>query len=141
MWIRGNQYEQIVLEERRPVVKTEKVEEVETVKEEKESIHHFTGTVANSSVHMSIRIDGTSVKGKYYYDSQRANGNNALMIVLGRCKDGNLELTEYFGEKETGIFRGEWTRGQYSGLFTRKKDGKIFQFYFTETNGGEEYLY
>lgn len=129
-------------------VEQQKVQETETViiQEPEEpiietpTIHHFTGKVAGSNVHVSMLIDGSNVVGRYYYDSQRKNGSKASMMFFGEKDDDKLKLTEFFTDHPTGQFDGEWIDRVYQGTFTRAKDGKTFDFELTETEGGEAFF-
>lgn len=112
---------------------------VEPVVEEP-SVHHFMGKVAGSDVHMSMYVDGSSVLGRYYYDSQRKKGNKSSMMFFGEKDDDSLELTEFYTDHPTGQFEGDWMEGVYKGTFTRAKDGKTFDFELVETDGGEEFF-
>ena len=77
------------------------------------------------------------MKGKYYYDSQREKGNNtSIIIVHGSYNNGYLELTENVGDKTTGVLKGKWSNGLFSGTFTRNKDGKELPFSLVEAKGG-----
>lgn len=107
---------------------------------EEPSVHHFMGKVAGSDVHMSMCVDGSSVLGRYYYDSQRKKGSKASMLFFGEKYDDNLELTEFFTDHPTGQFEGDWIDGVYKGTFTRAKDGKTFDFELTEEEGGDEFF-
>jgi len=131
--LRNNSKEQNVVENNSP---KEVVKQESNSSETKIPIYHFTGTIANSNIHMSIIIDGASVRGKYYYDSQREKGNNASIIVHGSYNNGFLELTENVGDKTTGVLKGKWSDGLFSGTFTRNKDGKEFPFNLVEAIGG-----
>lgn len=117
----------------------EPIEEEAPVVEEP-SVHHFVGKVAGADVHMSMLVDGSTVLGRYYYDSQRKKGNKASMMFFGEKDDENLELTEFINDKLTGNFDGEWSDGVYEGTFTRSKDGKEFDFSLTEAEEGEPFF-
>ena len=114
------------------------VEEAPIVEEP--SVHHFIGKVAGSDVHMSMYVDGSSVLGRYYYDSQRKKGNKSSMMFFGEKDDDSLELTEFYTDHPTGQFEGDWIEGVFSGTFTRAKDGKTFDFELTEAEGGEAFF-
>ncbi len=114
------------------------VEEAPIVEEP--SVHHFMGKVAGSDVHMSMYVDGSSVLGRYYYDSQRKKGNKSSMMFFGEKDDDSLELTEFYTDHPTGQFEGDWNDGVYKGTFTRAKDGKTFDFELTEAEGGEAFF-
>lgn len=104
------------------------------------SVHHFVGKVAGADVHMSMLVDGSTVIGRYYYDSQRKKGNKASMMFFGEKYDESMELTEFYTDHPTGQFEGNWIDGVYKGTFTRAKDGKTFDFDLTETEGGEDFF-
>ena len=112
----------------------------ETLIVEEPSVHHFTGKVAGSDVHMSMYVDGSLVLGRYYYDSQRKKGNKSSMMFFGEKYDESMELTEFYTDHPTGQFEGEWIEGIFSGTFTRAKDGKTFDFELMETEGGEAFF-
>lgn len=114
------------------------VEEAPVIEEP--SVHHFVGKVAGSDVHMSMYVDGSSVLGRYYYDSQRKKGNKSSMMFFGEKDDDSLELTEFYTDHPTGQFDGDWIDGVYQGTFTRAKDGKTFDFELTEAEGGEAFF-
>lgn len=117
------------------ITQQEPIEHKNIPEEHKASLYHFVGTIADVGVHMSMIKDGTSVKGKYYYNSQGKKESTSI-IVYGRNYDNKLELTEYVKEKTTGVFEGNWEGAVYKGTFTRQKDGKKYSFYLVETNGG-----
>lgn len=102
------------------------------------AMHHFTGEIAGAKVHASMMLDGSLVQGKYYYDSQRAKGNDSYMEFFGNRDGSNLKLTETINNKITGVFEGEWNEGVYEGTFTRTKDEKTFSFRLVETEAGME---
>ena len=107
---------------------------------EEPAVHHFVGKVAGADVHMSMLVDGTTVVGRYYYDSQRKKGSKASMMFFGEKDDDGLELTEFFTDHPTGQFDGEWNNGVYEGRFTRAKDGKEFDFSLTEAEESEDFF-
>lgn len=98
-------------------------------------LHHFVGSVG-ASVHMSLLIEGTTVTGRYYYDSQRNNGNSSSLILRGDKTGNRIKLTETYDGKTTGWFEGNLASGVYCGTFTRAKDGKMFDFNLVETGSG-----
>lgn len=98
-------------------------------------LHHFVGNVG-SNIHMSILVDGADVKGLYYYDAQRKNGN-FLSLKLRGDKNGNrIRLTEVCNEETTGWFDGNLDSGVFKGSFTRARDGKVFDFNLFEVLEG-----
>lgn len=100
-----------------------------------QEIHHFVGSVG-ANIHMSLLIEGTRVTGRYYYDSQRNNGNNSSLILRGDKTGNRIKLTETYDGKTTGWFEGNLASGVYCGTFTRAKDGKMFDFNLVETGSG-----
>ena len=98
-------------------------------------VHHYVGSVG-ASVHMSILIDDATVTGKYYYDSQRKNGNSSSLILRGKRIGNRIIMTEFNNGNTTGWFEGNLTSVGYSGTFTRAKDGRVFDFSLVETGGG-----
>lgn len=97
--------------------------------------HHYVGSVG-ADIHMSLLIDGKTVSGRYYYDSQRNNGNTSSLILRGDKTGNIMKLTEFCDGKTTGWFEGDLTYGGFSGTFTRAKDGALFSFYLVEVQGG-----
>ena len=98
-------------------------------------LHHFVGNVG-ADIHMSILIDGANVKGLYYYDSQRKNGNYSSLKLSGEKNGNGIRLTETCDGKTTGWFDGSLVSGVFRGSFTRAKDGKVFDFNLNEVEGG-----
>ena len=98
-------------------------------------LHHFVGNVG-ADIHMSILIDGANVKGLYYYDSQRKNGNFSSLKLSGEKNGNRIRLTETCDGKTTGWFDGSFVSGMFRGSFTRAKDGKVFDFNLNEVEGG-----
>lgn len=98
-------------------------------------LHHFVGNVG-ANIHMSILIDGANVKGLYYYDSQRKNGNFSSLKLSGEKNGNRIRLTETCDGKTTGWFDGSLVSGMFRGSFTRAKDGKVFDFNLNEVEGG-----
>ena len=120
------------------VQEQEPIEQRIDQKKPKASIHHFAGTVADVGVHMSMIIDETSVRGKCYYDSQGKKENTTISIY-GTNDNNHLELTESFNGHATGTYKGDLSSPVYKGIYTRKKDGKVFTFYLVEAEGGNEF--
>lgn len=113
--------------------------EITEAKEVGSLAHHFMGTVANVGVHMSMIIDGSSVNGKCYYDSQGKKENTTINIY-GTSYNNYLKLTESVKGKTTGLYEGNWESPVYKGTFTRQKDGEKFSFYLVETEGGAAFF-
>lgn len=104
------------------------------------SYHNLVGNIAGSDVHMSMIVEGGTMWGRYYYDSQRKNGSTAYMSFFGEYYETGWDLTEYYSDinKPTGTYNGEWEGDLFSGTFTRAKDGKAFAFSLTIVQGGSD---
>ncbi len=106
--------------------------------------YNFIGNVAGLDVHMSLMSDRWgNVNGRYYYDSRGKKNVNTSMKFYGEFDGSKMILTEFFSDKPTGTFEGNWEADLYQGTFTRAKDGKIFDFHLTQvysdiTPGGGE---
>ena len=73
-------------------------------------LHHFVGNVG-ADIHMSILIDGANVKGLYYYDSQRKNGNYSSLKLSGEKNGNGIRLTETCDGKQRVGLMEVWFRG------------------------------
>ena len=101
-------------------------------------IMNFTGNISNYPIHLSLRINGSKVTGRYYYDSQRKNGNNASLQLSG-TKDGNvLSLKEFSEGQVTGHMDGTLTGNYFMGTYTLQSNQKkdLFTFQITYLNQG-----
>ena len=63
------------------------------------SLNHFIGKVAGADVHMSMMVEGSMVRGKYYYDLQWESGNKTAMAFYGNWDGDHLELNEFVNNK------------------------------------------
>ncbi len=99
-----------------------------------EGVHNMHGAVSKYPVTMQIRINGTNVKGSYYYDKQ---GSDNKLLLSGFNNDGNLELNETdINGVHTGHFKGELSNGIFKGMFT-DKNGKQMPFEFSEQDASD----
>ena len=88
-----------------------------------EGSHDLHGSVDKYPVTMHLEIEGTQVKGSYYYDRQ---GANATLKLLGSNEDGILDINETDADgTPTGHFRGKYSNGVYSGLFVTNQGKKM----------------
>lgn len=88
------------------------------------------GAVDKYPITMHLDIDGTQVKGTYYYNKR---GPNAKLNLSGTFEDGEMDLNET-DEKgtPTGHFKGEFDDGEYKGQFFDNK-GKSMNFLVSES--------
>lgn len=94
-----------------------------------EGTHDLHGTVDKYPITMHFEIDGSTVKGSYYYDKQ---GPNAKLKLSGSNEDGILDLNETDADgTPTGHFRGKFVNGVYSGQFVTNQ-GKKMPFIVSE---------
>lgn len=93
------------------------------------------GAVDKYPITMHIDIDGTQVKGTYYYNKR---GPNAKLQLSGTYEDGEMDLNET-DEKgtPTGHFKGEFEDGEFKGKFIDNK-GKSLNFLVTESGASVE---
>lgn len=95
--------------------------------------HDMHGTVDKYPITMHLEIDGSTVKGMYYYDKQ---GSNAKLNLTGTNEDGVLDINETDPEgTPTGHFSGKFSNGVYKGQFVTNQ-GKKMSFVVSEN--GEE---
>ena len=74
---------------------------------------------------MTLQIEGSSVKGKYYYT--KYDSSNSLKLV-GTYSNKILNLNEYNSDNEnTGVFNGRYEENIFSGIFINYK-GKQMPF-------------
>ena len=109
--------------------------------------YNFIGNVAGLDVHMSLMSDRWgNVNGRYYYDSRGKKNVNTSMKFYGEFDGSKMILTEFFSDKPTGTFEGNWEADLYQGTFTRAKDRKMFDFHLTQVysdivpGGGEAFF-
>jgi len=87
------------------------------------------GTVDKYPITMHLNIDGTTVKGSYYYDKK---GPNAELTLSGTNDDGELDINETDADgTPTGHFKGKFDNGVFRGQFITNK-GKKMPFIVTE---------
>ena len=83
--------------------------------------HDMRGAVDKYPITMHLEIDGSMVKGVYYYDKQ---GPNATLKLSGTNEDGILDMNETNAEGvPTGHFKGKLYNGVFKGVFFTT-DGK-----------------
>ena len=87
------------------------------------------GTVDKYPITMHLNIDGTTVKGSYYYDKK---GPNAKLSLSGTNDDGELDINETDADgTPTGHFKGKLDNGVFRGQFITNK-GKKMPFIVSE---------
>ena len=85
--------------------------------------YELHGKVDKYPISMNISIEGTTVKGTYYYDKQGANNK---LTLSGTNNDGELDINETDADgTPTGHFKGEFSDGIYKGLFITNKGKKM----------------
>lgn len=90
-----------------------------------EGSHDLTGVIDEYPVTMHLEIDGTQIKGSYYYDKQ---GPNAKLTLTGTNNDGVWDINETDADgTPTGHFKGNYIDmdGIYSGSFVTNKGKKM----------------
>lgn len=89
----------------------------------------FKGNIDDKySIAMNLQIEGSSVKGKYYYT--KYDSSNFLRLA-GTYSDGTFNLKEYNSDdKYTGAFNGRYEDNIFSGVFVNYKGEQMpFKFY------------
>ena len=76
--------------------------------------YSMAGEVSNYKIHMTIEIDGTNVKGYYYYDSQGSSNRVRLEGAINENREMKLFKFDTNGE-ETGYFSGAFDGATYCG--------------------------
>lgn len=81
------------------------------------------GSVHTYPITMNIDIDGTQVKGNYYYDRM---GPGATLKLSGTIENGIMDINET-DEKgvPAGHFKGNFVNGVYTGEFITNKGEKM----------------
>lgn len=106
-------------------------EDVEIV-EEQVVTHHSTtlyGTVDKYPITMSLNIDGSVVKGTYYYNKQ---GPDNVLTLSGVMNGSEMDIYESDENgRQTGHFKGHYSNGEYQGEFITMQ-GKSMYFRVTE---------
>lgn len=91
--------------------------------------HDMHGTVDKYPITMHLEIDGSTVKGTYYYDKQ---GSNAKLKLSGTNEEGVLDINETDAEgTPTGHFKGKIANGVFRGQFITNQ-GKKMAFVVSE---------
>lgn len=91
--------------------------------------HDLHGTVDKYPITMHLEIDGSAVKGAYYYDKK---GANAKLKLSGTNENGIIDLNETDEDgTPTGHFRGKFDDGVYKGHFVTNQ-GKKMPFVVSE---------
>lgn len=91
--------------------------------------HDMRGTIDKYQITMQVSIDGTSVKGSYYYDKQ---GPSAVLSLSGTNEDGILDINETDANgTPTGHFKGKFLEGVFKGIFVTNQ-GKKMSFLVAE---------
>lgn len=87
------------------------------------------GEVDKYPITMHLEIEGSQVKGTYYYDRK---GPNAQLNLSGSCDGNTLDLNETDDNgTPTGHFKGTMSDGVFRGQFITNK-GKSMPFKLTE---------
>lgn len=91
--------------------------------------YDMSGNVSDYPITMHLEIDGSQVKGYYYYDRQyEKRGMEAKLNLSGTYTNGNLGLNETDANGvPTGHFQGQLQDGIYQGEFVTNK-GKRMPF-------------
>lgn len=91
--------------------------------------HDMHGAVDKYPITMHLEIDGTTVKGVYYYDKQ---GSDAELKLSGTNEDGVLDINETDSDgTPTGHFKGKFLDGTFKGTFITNQ-GKKMPFHVSE---------
>ena len=87
------------------------------------SSYDMNGAVDKYPITMHIDIDGTQVKGTYYYNKK---GPDATLKLSGSISGTTLDLNETDDNGvPTGHFEGELSDGVFKGVFTTNKGKKM----------------
>ena len=96
--------------------------------------HEMHGTVDKYPITMHLEIDGSTVKGTYYYDKQ---GSNAKLKLSGTNEEGVLDINETDAEgTPTGHFKGKIANGVFRGQFITNQ-GKKMAFVVSEGDSSD----
>jgi len=96
--------------------------------------HDMHGTVDKYPITMHLEIDGSTVKGTYYYDKQ---GSNAKLKLSGTNEEGVLDINETDAEgTPTGHFKGKIANGVFRGQFITNQ-GKKMAFVVSEGDSSD----
>ena len=87
------------------------------------------GAVDKYPITMSLNIDGSVVKGTYYYNKQ---GPDKVLTLSGVLNNGEIDIYEADENGcQTGHFRGYYSHGVYQGEFITQQ-GKSMSFRVSE---------
>lgn len=87
------------------------------------------GAVDKYPITMSLNIDGSVVKGTYYYNKQ---GPDKVLTLSGVLNNGEMDIYEADENgRQTGHFRGYYSNGVYQGEFITQQ-GKSMSFRVSE---------
>lgn len=93
--------------------------------------YNFQGKIDKYPITMNFEIDGSKIKGSYYYDSK---GPNAKLTLTGTCEDDELDINETDESgTPTGHFLGKLAEGVFKGYFITSK-GKKLPFVLAESS-------
>ena len=105
--------------------------DAEMVEEQVVAHHSVTlyGTVDKYPITMSLNIDGSVVKGTYYYNKQ---GPDKVLTLSGVMNGSEMDIYESDENgRQTGHFKGHYSHGEYQGEFITMQ-GKSMYFRVTE---------
>ena len=99
--------------------------------------HDMHGTIDKYPITMHLEIDGSIIKGTYYYDKQ---GSNAKLKLSGTNIDGILDVNETDADgTPTGHFKGKYSDGMFIGMFITNQ-GKKLPFQVSEDGASADDL-
>ena len=108
--------------------------------------HDMRGRVDKYPVTMHLDIDGTQVKGSYYYDAQ---GSNSQLFLSGSCDDDMLDLNEtnsegmptghFMGYLRDGVFRGQFISYQGKSMNFAVTEGDVNDLTFDDSSSDDSY--
>ena len=110
----------------------DKADYSEIVDEQVETSKNVTlyGAVDNKyPITMNLEIEGSVVKGTYYYNKQ---GPDKVLTLSGVLNNGEMDIYESDENgRQTGHFKGHYSNGEYQGEFITMQ-GKSMYFRVTE---------
>lgn len=87
------------------------------------------GAVDKYPITMQLDIEGSVVKGTYYYNRQ---GPDKFLTLSGILNDGEMDIYESDENgRQTGHFKGRYHNGEFQGEFVTMQ-GKSMYFHVTE---------
>ncbi|MBR2776114.1 MAG: hypothetical protein IKD75_03225 [Prevotella sp.] len=105
-------------------------ETIDTDLDDDDKSVNLKGNVDKYPVTMHLEINGTLVKGSYYYDKQ---GPGAQLKLSGTNEDGVLDINETDANgTPTGHFKGKFSSGVFKGMFVTNQ-GKQMPFMLSES--------